>query len=47
MVFTNTPTTSRPQFPLGCVKRSGYCQELGEAGLKEFVNRNLVVVSKD
>lgn len=42
MVWTNHPTSSRPELPFGGIKCSGYGRELSHLGIKEFVNHKLV-----
>jgi len=44
MVFINHPTWTRPEFPFGGIKRSGYGRELSSLGIQEFVNKKLIRV---
>ncbi|WP_017604406.1 NAD-dependent succinate-semialdehyde dehydrogenase [Nocardiopsis alkaliphila] len=44
MVFVNHPAWTKPNLPFGGTKRSGYGQELSEAGIQEFVNKKLINV---
>lgn len=45
MMFVNNLDWADADLPFGGVKTSGYCRELGDMGIQQFVNKKLVRIS--